>query len=103
MAVSNRGPFSPTIRLAAAVQANNPGALMTKGTSPGIFPKLILIGAVGTGIAVFVRTQLRKESDAINRAFSQQNTPETLARRYRNFHIDTEGDPRKTLFNILNW
>ncbi|KAL2166747.1 hypothetical protein VTG60DRAFT_2231 [Thermothelomyces hinnuleus] len=101
--MSLRRPFSPTMRLAAAVQTNNPGASVAKGTPPGIVPKLILVGAVAAGIAAFVRTQLRKQSDAINRSFSQQNTPETMARRNRNFHVDTEGDPKKTLFNILNW
>lgn len=51
----------------------------------------------------YVRTQLAKESDTMNRMFAQQNTPEVLEARRRSLHLDTEGDPKKTLYNVLSW
>ncbi|KAK4234293.1 hypothetical protein C8A03DRAFT_18775, partial [Achaetomium macrosporum] len=68
-----------------------------------IVPGLVVVGAVVSGVVAFIRAQLRRESEAINRAFSRQNTPEALERRNRSLLVDTEGDPKKTLYNILNW
>jgi hypothetical protein len=58
---------------------------------------------VVSGVAYYVRSQLRKESETINRLFAQQNTPEVEETRRQRLLVDTEGDPRRSLFNILNW
>jgi hypothetical protein len=51
----------------------------------------------------YVRSQLERESQALDRAFSQQNTPEVMARRDQSLLVNTEGNPRKTIYNVLNW
>lgn len=39
----------------------------------------------------------------MNRMFAQQNTPRLEEARRRNLLTETEGDPRRSLFNILSW
>jgi len=39
----------------------------------------------------------------MNRMFSQQNTADVRARRDERLLVKTEGNPRKTIYNILNW
>jgi hypothetical protein len=56
-----------------------------------------------SGVVVYIRSQLRHESDTLNRMFSQQNTPEVRAKRDRSLLVETEGNPRKTVYNVLNW
>jgi hypothetical protein len=56
-----------------------------------------------SGVVAYVRAQLRKESDTMNRMFSQQNTADVRARRDERLLVKTEGNPRKTIYNILNW
>jgi len=55
------------------------------------------------GVVSYVRSQLIQESNTMNRMFAQQNSARVMESRKRNFLIDTEGDPRKTPYNILNW
>lgn len=56
-----------------------------------------------SGVVAYVRTQLRKESDTMNRMFSQQNTADVRARRDQRLLVESEGNPRKTIYNVLNW
>jgi len=51
----------------------------------------------------YIGSQLRRESNVMDRMFEKQNTPEVIRRRNERLLVDTEGDPRKSLFNILNW
>ncbi|KAL2259923.1 hypothetical protein VTK26DRAFT_6237 [Humicola hyalothermophila] len=77
-------------------------AEVTRPPPNKLFPSLAVVGAV-SGVVAYVRTQLRKESDTMNRMFAQQNTPEVREARNKALLVETEGDPRKTFFNILNW
>jgi hypothetical protein len=43
------------------------------------------------------------ESDVMNRRFAQQNTPRVMESRRRTLLVDSEGDPRRTIYNVLNW
>lgn len=56
-----------------------------------------------SGVVAYVRSQLRKESDTMNRMFAQQNTAQVRAARNQRLLVDSEGDPRKTPYNVLNW
>ncbi|KAG7285647.1 hypothetical protein NEMBOFW57_010276 [Staphylotrichum longicolle] len=67
-----------------------------------ILPGIVVVGAV-SGVVAYVRTQLRKESDTMNRMFSQQNTADVRARRDQRLLVESEGNPRKTIYNVLNW
>lgn len=55
------------------------------------------------GVASYIRSQLRQESITMDRMFAQQNTPRVLEARKKNFLVETEGEPRKTPYNFLNW
>ena len=56
-----------------------------------------------SGLVAYVRSQLRTESETMNRMFAQQNTAEVRARRGQRHLVESEGDPRKTIYNVLNW
>ena len=43
------------------------------------------------------------ESSNFDRIFSQQNTPEHMARRGKALQVEQMGDPRNNLLNILGW
>ncbi|KAK4448692.1 hypothetical protein QBC34DRAFT_406589 [Podospora aff. communis PSN243] len=77
-------------------------ALKPRMASNKIIPGLVVAGAV-YGVVAYVRSQLIKESATMNRMFAQQNSPRVMEARRRNFLIDSEGDPRKTPYNFLNW
>ncbi|KAL2265094.1 hypothetical protein VTJ83DRAFT_6194 [Remersonia thermophila] len=90
--------FRATSRLAAAVA---PGVAKTAVTRAGgaqnkVIPGLVVVGAV-SGVVAYVRSQLRYESDAMNRMFAKPNSQKQRALS------DIEGVPRKTIYNILNW
>jgi len=55
------------------------------------------------GVVSYVRSQLRQESETMNRMFAKQYSPEVLEARKKHFLIETEGDPRKSIYNVLNW
>ncbi|ORY56640.1 uncharacterized protein BCR38DRAFT_450810 [Pseudomassariella vexata] len=64
------------------------------------FPGVVVVGAV-YGVVSYVRSQLRHESSSMDRIFAQQNTPEVEAARKRDLKVETMGDPRKTMLNLL--
>ncbi len=39
----------------------------------------------------------------MNRMFAQQNTPEVIEARRQRLLVETEGDPKKSIYNVLNW
>ncbi|KAK4152279.1 hypothetical protein C8A00DRAFT_16383 [Chaetomidium leptoderma] len=95
-------PLRPTMRLAASVHTSALNTRVTRATPNKLVPGLVVVGAV-SGVVLYIRSQLRQESDTMDRMFSQQNTPEVRARRDQRLLVDTEGNPRKTMYNILNW
>ncbi|KAK3321900.1 hypothetical protein B0H66DRAFT_638414 [Apodospora peruviana] len=99
-------PFGPTMRRFAAtsMSPSSPAVKVAMAkTAPGmIIPGLVVFGAV-YGVVAYVRSQLKQESETMNRMFAQQNSPRVLEARKKNYLIETEGDPRKSVYNILNW
>ncbi|KAB5522125.1 hypothetical protein GE09DRAFT_501237 [Coniochaeta sp. 2T2.1] len=76
-------------------------AVLTRGAAmPRILPAVVVIGAV-SAVGAYVRSQLRQESRAMDRYFSQYKSPESEASRARVF--EGQSDPRKSVFNILSW
>ncbi|KAK4223145.1 hypothetical protein QBC38DRAFT_426038 [Podospora fimiseda] len=93
--------FRPTPpRFSAAASASK--IPMTRAAPGVVVPSLVVAGAI-YGVVSYVRSQLRKESDTINRMFAQRDTPEAIESRRRALLVDTEGDPRKSIYNVLNW
>ncbi|KAK5655216.1 hypothetical protein OQA88_6115 [Cercophora sp. LCS_1] len=67
-----------------------------------VIPGIVVAGAV-YGLASYIRSQLIMESNIMNSRFAQQNSPRVMEARKKHYLIETEGDPRKTLYNVLNW
>ncbi|KAK0614943.1 hypothetical protein B0T17DRAFT_372525 [Bombardia bombarda] len=97
-------PFRPTMRLAAHAPPTPTAIRMpiARAAPNIIVPSLVVVGTI-YGVIAYIRGQLRKESETMNRMFSQQNTPEVQESRRKTLLIDTEGDPRKSIYNLLNW
>ncbi|KAK3387967.1 hypothetical protein B0H63DRAFT_167594 [Podospora didyma] len=101
--MQNTTPFRPTMHRFAAATAPSTVRLPIASRAPNlIIPSLVIIGAV-SGVVAYIRSQLAKESATMNKMFAQQNTPQVIEARNRNLLVATEGDPRKTIYNVLNW
>ncbi|KAI0132801.1 hypothetical protein BJ170DRAFT_615440 [Xylariales sp. AK1849] len=74
------------------------------GASPltRMLPTLVVVGAVST-VALYVKAQLHDSNQTYNRMFAQQNTPEVEESRRKALLVETYGDPRRSLFNVLGW
>ncbi|KAK4159895.1 hypothetical protein QBC43DRAFT_326294 [Cladorrhinum sp. PSN259] len=95
--------FRPTPPRFASSAGPIPKMPMTRAGAPSVVvPSLVVAGAV-YGVISYVRSQLRKESDTINRMFAQRDTPEAVQSQRRALLVDTEGDPRRSIYNVLNW
>ncbi|EOO01876.1 hypothetical protein UCRPA7_2615 [Phaeoacremonium minimum UCRPA7] len=66
-----------------------------------VLPATVFLGAAG-GVAAYVRSQLRTESNTMDRFFAQYKSPQSELSRQRVFEGAQE-DPRKSLFNVLGW
>ncbi|KAK3988927.1 hypothetical protein QBC44DRAFT_328449 [Cladorrhinum sp. PSN332] len=96
--------FRPTPPRFATATAGNamPKIPITRAAPSAVVPSLVVAGAI-YGVISYVRSQLQKESDTINRMFAQRDTPEVIESQRRALLVDTEGDPRKSIYNVLNW
>ncbi|KAK3373002.1 hypothetical protein B0T24DRAFT_621958 [Lasiosphaeria ovina] len=94
--------FQPTMRKAARAQTAALRMPVARTAPSLIVPTLVVAGAV-YAVATYVRSQLSAESETMNRMFAQQNTPQVMESRRKSLLVDTEGDPRKTIYNVLNW
>ncbi|KAH6659298.1 hypothetical protein BKA67DRAFT_652539 [Truncatella angustata] len=72
------------------------------GPMARMLPTLVVVGSVGM-VATYIASQLSESKSNYDRIFAQQNTPEVEAARKRQLQVETMGDPRKTLFNVLGW
>ncbi|KAK3684127.1 hypothetical protein B0T22DRAFT_483909 [Podospora appendiculata] len=98
-------PFRPTMHFAARPQPAVLAAKVPVARVPSsiLLPSLVVVGTI-SGVVLLIRSQLRHESKTLDRMFAQQNTPEVMESRRRTLLIDTEGDPRRTIYNALrNW
>ncbi|KAF7538742.1 hypothetical protein G7054_g2711 [Neopestalotiopsis clavispora] len=78
---------------------------MTKvatGPVARMLPTLVVVGAVSC-VATYVGSQLTHSKNTYSKIFAQQNTPEVEAHRRAQLQVETMGDPRKSLFNVLGW
>ncbi|KAI1428280.1 hypothetical protein F5Y12DRAFT_711260 [Xylaria sp. FL1777] len=75
------------------------GALASKKV---LLPTLAWLGAA-CAVGLYVSRQLHRESGSFDRIYAQQNTPEVEAARKRDLLVETYGDPRNSLLNVLGW
>ncbi|KAK4462880.1 hypothetical protein QBC42DRAFT_296460 [Cladorrhinum samala] len=95
--------FRPTPRLfATAASTALPRTPITRAAPSAVVPAVVVAGAI-YGVISYVRSQLRRESDTINQMFAQRDTPEAVEAHRRALLVDTEGDPRRSIYNVLNW
>ncbi|CAJ2513124.1 Uu.00g012430.m01.CDS01 [Anthostomella pinea] len=73
------------------------GAVASKALS------ILATAASAFAVISYVTYTLNKDSSEMDRIFAQQNTPEVEAARKRDLLVDTYGDPRNSLMNILGW
>ncbi|KAI0818126.1 hypothetical protein GGR55DRAFT_623704 [Xylaria sp. FL0064] len=98
--------MQPSMRMHVAARVPPPthsvlpkaGALGTKI----LLPTLVWIGAAAA-VGLYVKRQLHQRSDSFDHIFAQQNTPEVEEARKRGLQIETYGDPRNSLLNVLGW
>jgi hypothetical protein len=76
--------------------------LLTQSINRILLPTLAWLGAA-YAVGLYVSKQLGHESGNLDRIFSQQNTAEVEEARRRQLLVDTYGDPRNTLLNVLGW
>ncbi|KAK4180674.1 hypothetical protein QBC36DRAFT_229014 [Triangularia setosa] len=98
--------FRPTPRLSAATLPNPsslPRAGIPKGVAANVVVPGIVVAASVYGIISYIKSQLQHESSTIDKMFAQKNTPAVEESRRRSLLVDTEGDIRRTPYNILNW
>ncbi|XXG96679.1 hypothetical protein Hte_002969 [Hypoxylon texense] len=100
MAITHTQGLRPHMHAAARVTA--PVMPKLGPVSSRILPSLVVLGAAYT-VGTYVRSQLKREAGAMDRIFSQQNTPEVEAARKAALQVETNGDPRNNLFNFLGW
>ncbi|TGJ88000.1 hypothetical protein E0Z10_g735 [Xylaria hypoxylon] len=99
--------MQPSMRMHVALRVPPPtasfspksGALASKKV---LLPTLAWLGATWA-VGLYVSKQLHQKSDTFDRIFAQQNTPEVEEARKRDLSVETYGDPRNSLLNILGW
>ncbi|KAI0456606.1 hypothetical protein F5B21DRAFT_143726 [Xylaria acuta] len=99
--------MQPSMRMHVATRVPPPtasmipksGALAAKRV---LLPTLAWLGAA-CAVGFYVSRQLHGRSDSFDKIFAQQNTPEVEAARKRDLLVETYGDPRNSLLNILGW
>lgn len=67
-----------------------------------LLPTLAWLGAAYV-VGLYVSKQLHGGSDSFDHIYAQQNTPEVEQARKRDLMVETYGDPRNSLLNILGW
>ncbi|KAK1992850.1 hypothetical protein LX36DRAFT_684659 [Colletotrichum falcatum] len=66
-----------------------------------LLPAAITVGVV-SAVALNIRSQLRTESQTMDRFFAKYKNPQSEAARQKVFDGAPE-DPRRSWFNILGW
>ncbi|KAI4868892.1 hypothetical protein F4820DRAFT_408167 [Hypoxylon rubiginosum] len=100
MAITHPQGLRPHMHAAARVTA--PAITKLGPVSSRILPSLVVLGAAYT-VGTYVRSQLKREAGAMDRIFSQQNTPEVEQARKAALQVEANGDPRNNLLNLLGW
>ncbi|KAI0011852.1 hypothetical protein F4779DRAFT_571520 [Xylariaceae sp. FL0662B] len=86
-------------------QPHMPAAARAPVRSAGgrwIVPSLVAIAAT-YAVGAYVHSQLNRESNVMDKIYAKQNTPEAEEVRRKGFLVDTNPDPRGSLFNFLGW
>ncbi|KAI0143603.1 hypothetical protein GGR57DRAFT_507920 [Xylariaceae sp. FL1272] len=94
MRVYNAQPLHPAVLSLASKSSTVPKRVL--------LPTLAWLGAVSV-VGLYVSQQLGQRSSSFDHIFAQQNTPEVEEARRRDLLVDTYGDPRNSLLNILGW
>ncbi|KAI0468652.1 hypothetical protein F4859DRAFT_196547 [Xylaria cf. heliscus] len=99
--------MQPSMRKPIAARVPPPTASIMPKSGPLAAKKVLLptLAWLGAACAVgfYVSRQLHGRSDSFDKIFAQQNTPEVEAARKRDLKVDTYGDPRNSLLNVLGW
>ncbi|KAI1127932.1 hypothetical protein F5Y10DRAFT_186580 [Nemania abortiva] len=98
--------MQPSMRMHVAARAPHPMAPITpkSGTlaKKALIPTLAWLGSAYL-VGLYVSRQLHQKSAGFDKIFAQQNTPEVEEARKRDLMVETYGDPRNSLLNVLGW
>ncbi|KAI0427399.1 hypothetical protein F5Y09DRAFT_33713 [Xylaria sp. FL1042] len=98
--------MQPSMRMHVAARVPPPTTpVIPKGgalASKILLPTLAWLGAAAA-VGFYVQRQLHQRSDSFDHIFAQQNTPEVEEARKRDLLVETYGDPRNSLLNVLGW
>ncbi|KAL7627087.1 hypothetical protein AAE478_003863 [Parahypoxylon ruwenzoriense] len=98
MAITHPQGLRPHMHAAAKA---TPAAIPKLGpVASRVLPGLAVIGVVYT-VGSYVRSQLSHEAGTMDRIFAQQNTPEVEEARRKALQVESNGDPRNNLLNLL--
>ncbi|KAI2638060.1 hypothetical protein GGS21DRAFT_452973 [Xylaria nigripes] len=97
--------MQPSMRLRTS--AKSPSVPLPLKSSPGLakknfLPALAWVAATCV-VGLYIRRQLLSESGTFDQIYSQKNTPEVEESRKKAFLVDTHGDPRNSMLNVLGW
>jgi hypothetical protein len=67
-----------------------------------LLPTFLWLGSAYL-VGLYVSKQLHQKSVSFDEIFAQQNTPEVEEARKKALLVETYGDPRNSLLNILGW
>ncbi|KAI0101600.1 hypothetical protein GGR51DRAFT_322863 [Nemania sp. FL0031] len=99
--------MQPSMRMHVAMRAPHPMTHLTpkSGTLAAkkvLLPTLAWLGSAYL-VGLYVSRQLHQKSVSFDDIFAQQNTPEVEEARKKDLLVETYGDPRNSLLNVLGW
>ncbi|KAI1114355.1 hypothetical protein F5Y14DRAFT_174438 [Nemania sp. NC0429] len=99
--------MQPSTRMSIAARVPHPATTITHksgalASKKVLLPTLAWLGAAYV-VGLYVSKQLHGRSDAFDHIYAQQNTPEVEAARKKGLMVETYGDPRNSMLNILGW
>ncbi|KAI1810046.1 hypothetical protein GGS20DRAFT_228861 [Poronia punctata] len=97
--------MQPSRRMHITARVSPPPPVFTTSSIASkrlLLPTLAWLGAASF-VGMYISRQLQRESGAFDHIFAQQNTPEVEAARRRHLQVETFGDPRNSLLNVLGW
>ncbi|KAI0879388.1 hypothetical protein GGS24DRAFT_439230 [Hypoxylon argillaceum] len=99
--------MQPSMRMHIAMRAPHPTASLvsksgTLAAKKALFPTIVWLGSAYL-VGLYVSKQLHQKSVTFDDIFAQQNTPEVEEARKKDLLVETYGDPRNSLLNVLGW
>lgn len=101
--VSKSGTLAAKKYVATLLRTHpKPVSLIRNPPYRALFPTIVWLGSAYL-VGLYVSKQLHQKSVTFDDIFAQQNTPEVEEARKKDLLVETYGDPRNSLLNVLGW